>query len=59
VVDAQSTYHGNALPPLIRHLDLHSSLDPHSGRLHPEVESCFVNVNDIRSWFRHNCPGDL
>jgi hypothetical protein len=47
VVDTQSTNHGNALTPLIGHLDLHSSFDPHSGRLHPEVEGGLIDVDDI------------
>jgi hypothetical protein len=59
VVNTQSTYHRDALTPLIWHLNLHSSFYPHSGRLHPEVESCLIYVDDVGVRLIHDCHCDL
>ena len=59
MVDTQSSNHRYALTPLIGHLDFHPTFDPHSGRLHPEVEGGLINVDYICGWFRHHSPGNL
>jgi hypothetical protein len=59
VVDTERTYHRYALTPLVGHLDLHSTFDPHSGRLHPEVESCLINIYDVGVRLIHDCHCDL
>ena len=58
MLNAQSPYHRNALTPLIWQLDLHTFLDPHSGRLHPEVEGGLVNVYHICCWLVHSYLDD-
>ncbi len=47
------------MPSLVWHLDLHSSFDPHSGRLHPEVEGGLIDVDDVRCRLVHEDPDDL
>ena len=58
MVNTPYTNHGNTLPTLIGHLHLYPTFDPHSGRLHPEVEGGLVNVNDIGGLLGHQSPGD-
>ena len=53
MVKAQCTNHRNTLTPLVWQLHLHSSFNPHSGRLHPEVERRLVDLDNICGWFSH------
>jgi hypothetical protein len=54
MLKAQRTNHGNTLTPLVWQLDFHSFFNPHSGRLHPEVERGLVDIYNISSRFLHN-----
>ena len=54
----QCFYHRDALAPLIWQLDFHSFLDPHFGRLHPEVEGSLIYVDNVCHSFVHEDPYD-